>query len=97
MKDSKPRDTFVTKGDKFCLKPCPTTDLEKEEMHKVPYASVMGSLMYAQVCTRPDLAFIVGVLVRYLSNPDMQHLIAVKRVMLPEENKRLRAHLSQVR
>ncbi|MCI94187.1 hypothetical protein A2U01_0115485, partial [Trifolium medium] len=31
-------------------------------MHKFPYASAVGSLMYAQVCTRPDLAFIVGVL-----------------------------------
>ncbi|CAI8599964.1 unnamed protein product [Vicia faba] len=37
--------------------------------------------MYAQVCIRPDLAFIVGVLGRYLSNPGMQHWIAVKRVM----------------
>lgn len=68
IKDSKPRDTPVAKGDKFYLKQCPTTDLEKEEMHKVPYASVGGSLMYAQVCTCPDLAFIVGVkcVMRYL-------------------------------
>jgi hypothetical protein len=81
MKDSKPGDTPVARGDKFSLKQCHTTDLEKEEMHKVPYASAVGSLMYAQVCTRPDLAFIVGVLGRYLSNPGMQHWIAVKRVM----------------
>ncbi|XP_050896197.1 secreted RxLR effector protein 161 [Lathyrus oleraceus] len=81
MKDSKPGDIHVAKGDKFCLKLWPTMDLEKEEMHKVPYASAVGSLMYAQVFTRPDLAFIVGVLGRYLSNPDMQHWIAVKRVM----------------
>lgn len=81
MKDSKPGDTPVARGDKFSLKQCHITDLEKEEMHKVPYASAVGSLMYAQVCTRPDLAFIVGVLGRYLSNPGMQHWIAVKRVM----------------
>ncbi|CAJ2644109.1 unnamed protein product [Trifolium pratense] len=81
MKDSKPGDTPVARGDKFSLNQCPTTDLEKKEMHKVPYASAVGSLMYAQVCTRPDLAFIVGVLGRYLSNPGMQHWIAVKRVM----------------
>jgi len=66
---------------KFCLKQCPVTDLEKEEMQKVPYASAVGSLMYAQVCTRPDLAFIIEVLGRYLSNPGMQHWKAVKRVM----------------
>ncbi|MCI27252.1 hypothetical protein A2U01_0048450, partial [Trifolium medium] len=50
-------------------------------MHKFPYASALGSLMYAQVCTRPDLVFIVGVLGRYLSNPGIQHWIVVKRVM----------------
>ncbi|CAJ2653575.1 unnamed protein product [Trifolium pratense] len=81
MKDSKPGDTPVARGDKFILNQCPTTDLEKKEMHKVPYALTVGSLMYAQVCTRPDLAFIVGVLGRYLSNPGMQHWIVVKLVM----------------
>ena len=37
--------------------------------------------MYAQVCTRPDIAFIVGMLGRYLNNPGMEHWKAVKRVM----------------
>ncbi|XP_047326789.1 secreted RxLR effector protein 161-like [Impatiens glandulifera] len=40
-----------------------------------------GSLMYAQVCTRPDIAFIVGVLGRYLNNPGIDHWKAAKRVM----------------
>lgn len=50
-------------------------------MHKVTYASAVGSLMYAQVCTRPDLEFILGVLDIYLSNHGMQHWVAVNRVM----------------
>ncbi|XP_047312879.1 secreted RxLR effector protein 161-like [Impatiens glandulifera] len=50
-------------------------------MQKIPYASAVGSLMYAQVCTRPDLAYIVGMLGRYLSNPGMDHWVTVKRVM----------------
>ena len=33
-----------------------------KEMQKVPYASIVGSLMYAQVCTRMDLAYIVGMI-----------------------------------
>ena len=37
--------------------------------------------MYAQVCTRPDIAYIVGMLGRYLSNPGKDHWIAAKRVM----------------
>ena len=37
--------------------------------------------MYAQVCTRPNIAYIVGMLSRYLSNPGNDHWIAAKRVM----------------
>ncbi|KAH9741472.1 Integrase catalytic domain-containing protein [Citrus sinensis] len=51
------------------------------EMEKIPYSSAIGSLMYAQVCTRPDIAFIVGMLGRYLSNPGIDHWKAAKRVM----------------
>ena len=38
-------------------------------MKTVPYSSVLGNLMYVEVCTRPDNAFVVGVLGRYLSDP----------------------------
>ena len=38
-------------------------------MEKDPYASVVGSLMYAMVCTRPDIGYAVGVVSRYMSNP----------------------------
>ena len=48
---------------------------------QILYASAIGSLMYVQVCTRPDIAYIVGVLGRYLSNPGMDHWKAAKRVM----------------
>ena len=68
MQECKSGDTPVAKGDKFSLKQCPKENLEIQEMQKIPYASAVGSLMYAQVCTRPDIAYIVGVLGRYLSN-----------------------------
>ncbi|CAN6447027.1 unnamed protein product [Victoria cruziana] len=81
MKDCKAGDTPVSKGDKFSLKQCPSTPIESKEMEQIPYASAVGSLMYAQVCTRPDIAFIVGMLGRYLSNPEKDHWKAVKRIM----------------
>jgi hypothetical protein len=34
---------------------CPKTPQEEEQMKDVPYASVVGSLMYAMLCTRPDI------------------------------------------
>ena len=42
-------------------------------MKAVSYSSVVDSLMYAQVFTRPDIAFVVGVLGRYLSDPGQSH------------------------
>jgi len=42
-------------------------------MESIPYASVVGSLMYAQTCTRSDISFVVGMLGRYQSNPGMDH------------------------
>ncbi|XP_075515890.1 secreted RxLR effector protein 161-like [Primulina tabacum] len=81
MQDCKPGNTPVAKGDKFNLKQCPKGSLEIQEMQKIPYALAVGSLMYAQVCMRPDIAYIVGVLGRYLSNRGMDNWKAAKRVM----------------
>ena len=50
-------------------------------MAKVPYSSVVGSLMYAMICTRPDIAFAVGVVSRYMSNPGKKHWEVVKGIM----------------
>ena len=71
----------MTKGDKFSLNQCPKSILHLKEMQNLPYASIVGSLMYAQVCTRPDIAFIVGMLGRYMSNPGKEHWSAAKKVL----------------
>ena len=42
-------------------------------MKNISYASVIESLMYASVFTRPDIAFVVRVLGRYQSNPGLDH------------------------
>ena len=50
-------------------------------MKKIPYTSAVGSLMYDKVCTCPNIAFIVGMLGRYMRNPGVDHWKVVKRVM----------------
>ena len=60
---------------------CPVSDEDKAEMNKLPYASAVGSLMYAMIATRPDIAFAVGVVSRYMSNPGKKHWEAVKGIM----------------
>ena len=42
-------------------------------MRQVPYASAVGSLMYAMFCTRPDICYSVGMVSRYQSNPGPKH------------------------
>ncbi|XP_074278371.1 peroxidase P7-like [Silene latifolia] len=60
----------IQKGDKFSKIQCPRNELERKEMERIPYASVVGSLNYVQTCTRPDISFLcVGMLGRYQSNP----------------------------
>ena len=63
MSNCAPGDIPVAKGDKFSLHQCPRNELEKNDMERFPYALVVGSLMYAQVCTRSDITYIVGMLV----------------------------------
>ena len=50
-------------------------------MKEVPYASAVGSLMYAMLCTRPDICFAVGMVSRYQSNPGREHWTAVKHIL----------------
>ena len=50
-------------------------------MHHVPYASAVGSLMYAMVCTRPDIAHAVSTVRRFMSNPGRPHWEAMKWIL----------------
>ena len=60
-------------GDKFCLSQCTKNELEHKKMNNIPYASIVGSLMYAQAYTRQDISFVRGMLGRYQSNQGMDH------------------------
>ncbi|GKE83917.1 putative RNA-directed DNA polymerase, partial [Tanacetum coccineum] len=68
----------LTPNFKLTDKDCPSSKKNIEKMDRLPYASAVGSLMYAMVCTRPDLAHAVGVVSRFLSNPGKKHWEAVK-------------------
>ena len=81
MQDSKPMDTLVDKSLSLSRDMCPKTLEEKEKMFKVPYASAAGSLMYAIMCTRPDICYVVGLVSRYQSNPGQKYWMTVKRIL----------------
>jgi hypothetical protein len=69
------------KGDKLETFQSPTNQLEINEMKSIPYASAVRSIMYVQVCTHPDLAFVTGLLGRFQSNPGIKHWKAVKKTL----------------
>lgn len=60
---------------------CPKTPQEEEDMRKYPYASAVGSLMYAMLCTRLDICYVVGMISSYQSNPGLKHWIGVKHIL----------------
>ncbi|GJX13129.1 retrotransposon protein, putative, ty1-copia subclass [Tanacetum coccineum] len=60
---------------------CASSDEEKAYMKRVPYASAVGSIMYAVRCTRPDVAFAQNLVSRYQQNPGKLHWVAVKHIL----------------
>ncbi|XP_062094350.1 secreted RxLR effector protein 161-like [Humulus lupulus] len=40
-------------------------------MERVPYSNAVRSIMYTMVCTRPDLAFVISTLGRFMANPGL--------------------------
>ena len=61
-------------------------ELQKEEgvsrpVDTIPYQSIVGSLLYAAITTRPDIAQAVGVVAKFCANPTQSHLTAAKRIL----------------
>eukprot|EP00253_Pinus_taeda_P001525 PITA_01525 len=81
MHNAKPVSTPFASHFKLSKEMCPKNQEDVDYMSKVPYASAVGSLMYAMVCTRPDIAHAVGVVSRYMNNPGKEHWMAVKWIL----------------
>ncbi|KAL2248697.1 UNVERIFIED_CONTAM: Retrovirus-related Pol polyprotein from transposon TNT 1-94 [Sesamum indicum] len=73
MENAKPVGTPLGNQFKLSNSDSPQTDSERAKMRVTPYASAIGSLMYAMICTRPDIAHAVGVVSRFMSNPGVMH------------------------
>ncbi|KAH9649112.1 hypothetical protein KPL70_025867 [Citrus sinensis] len=57
---------------------CPKVEAEMYDKMNVPYASVVGCLMYAMVLTKHDLSYSVSVVSRCMANAGKEHWRAVK-------------------
>src|ERR1700730_6941843 len=82
MANSKPVPTPIATGVQLSAADCPEiAPSPPTHLQGHTYASVVGALMYAMLGTRPDLAFAVGALSRFNSNPGAEHWISLKRVL----------------
>ena len=71
----------VVKGKTLSTAQCPQTALEKAEVDGTRYASAIGSIMYAMLSTRPDVALALSLTSRFQSNPGKDHWTAVKNIL----------------
>ncbi|GAA0165642.1 hypothetical protein LIER_20989 [Lithospermum erythrorhizon] len=69
LEDCKPISTPLPINFKLSSSMCPCNEVERKEMSRLPYASAVGNLMFPMICTRPDIAQVVGAVSRYMANP----------------------------
>ncbi|KAJ9542762.1 hypothetical protein OSB04_029268 [Centaurea solstitialis] len=81
MSEAKPVNTPFAPHFKLSSALSPSTQADVAYMARVPYSSAVGSLMYAMICTRPDLAYAVSMVSRYMANPGKEHWKAVQWIL----------------
>jgi hypothetical protein len=81
MHKCNPTPAPIVKGVRFEKFQCRRNQYEINEMKTVPYVSAVGRLIYAQVYTRPDLAFVTRMLGRYQKNHSKPHWDGAKKVL----------------
>ena len=81
MQDSKKGFLPMSQGITLGKTQCPMTPDEQERMREIPYASAIGSIMYAMLCTCPDVSYALSVTSRYQSNFGEAHWTVVKSIL----------------
>ena len=77
----KPVNTPLSSYFKLSAALSPSTDAEQEYMLQVPYSNALSSLMYAMVCTKPDISHAIGIMSWFMHNPSKGHWQAVKWIL----------------
>ena len=71
----------VLQGMRLSTAQCPTTAEDREKMSVVPYASAIGSIMYAMLCTRPIVYLALNLAREYNSDLGVDHWTLVKNIL----------------
>jgi hypothetical protein len=81
MSNAKPRSTPLPTALTLSTNDSPQTKEELDDMKNVPYRQALGSLMWLQVATQPDLSYAVNLLSRFANNPGQKHWDALKHTL----------------
>ncbi|KAL0361622.1 UNVERIFIED_CONTAM: Retrovirus-related Pol polyprotein from transposon TNT 1-94 [Sesamum radiatum] len=78
MINAKPTSVPLAAHLQLCKNQSPNSETEKERMKNIPYSNAIGSMMYLTVSTRPNIAYAVSCLSRFMSNAGLPHWEALK-------------------
>jgi hypothetical protein len=81
MESSRKGSLPVFKGISLSVTQSPATGMENSVISSIPYASAIGSIMYAMLSTRPNVALTLSLTSCYQSNPSMSHWTAVNNIL----------------
>jgi Reverse transcriptase (RNA-dependent DNA polymerase) len=81
MHNSKKENLLISHNIDLGKKHCLSTNAELETMKKLQYTSAIESIMYAMICTRPDVSYTLSVTSRHQANLNITHSTAVKTIL----------------
>ncbi|CDO69616.1 hypothetical protein BN946_scf184851.g4 [Trametes cinnabarina] len=81
LETANPVSTPLQPGGVLNCSQSPSTPHQVADMSNVSYREAVGSLMYAVMGTRPDIAFAVTTLSQFMQNPGRTHWEAIKHVI----------------
>lgn len=81
MEDAKVVSISLGSHFKLSIALYPEDDDERGSMSITPYASVVGSLMFSMICTRPHLSFSASLVSKFMANPEHEYWVAVKYIL----------------
>ena len=73
MEESKRDYLSIGHGIQLSKKISPKTPEERNRMSSIPYVSTVGSIMYAMLCTRSDVAYALGIVSKFQIDPGEDH------------------------
>ena len=81
LTNAKPVTTPLESNAKFSKEQSPSSTTQETRMNGVPYQEAIGSILWAAVVSRPDVAYAVGILSQFMQKPGQAHWEGVKRVI----------------